>query len=254
MPTESNGLAPLPTSPPATISIIVPTLNEARFLGATLDVVCALPCVHDVIVVDGGSMDKTVPIARAHGVRVFNARRGRGVQLHAGARLARGDILWFIHADTLPSADAPPQIVQALARVTVQGGCCSVRFDSASPEARFLAFLYARLRRFGLCYGDATLFVRRRDYEQMRGYRPFPLFEDVDLVRRLRQRGRLICLRAEVIASSRRFEGGNFVRTLLWRMVLQLLYWLGVPPHALARLYVPVRSRRPHTSRLRRPV
>jgi rSAM/selenodomain-associated transferase 2 len=233
--------------------VIVPTLNEARVLGATLDVLTALPGVLEVIVVDGGSLDKTVPIACARGVCVLHARRGRGVQLHAGALAARGDILWFVHADTRPSKVAPHQIEQALARPSVQAGCFAVRFDSASPQARFLAWGYARLRQFGLCYGDATLFVRRRDYEELGGYRPFPLFEDVDLVRRLQQRGRFVCLPTEVIASSRRFEGGSFVLTLVWWMVLQLLYWLGLPPRILASLYAPIRSRPRHTGRACRP-
>src|SRR5262249_27662508 len=135
------------------------------------------------------------------------------------------------------------------------GGCLSVHFDSASPQARFLAWLYARLRQFGLCYGDATLFVRRRDYGQLGGYRPFPLFEDLDFVRRLQQRGRFVCLPAEVVVSSRRFEGSSFVLTLIWWMILQLLYWLGLPPRVLARLYAPIRSssRPRHTSRAPRP-
>src|SRR5207248_6172319 len=98
-------------------------------------------------------------------------------------------------------------------------------FDSASRPACFLAWLYARLRRLGLCYGDATLFVRRAAYEQVGGFCPFPLFEDVELAGRLRQRGRFICLAAAVRTSARRFEGQGFVRCLLWLMLLQLLYW-----------------------------
>jgi rSAM/selenodomain-associated transferase 2 len=226
-----------------TLSVIVPTLNEARALGATLGVLTALPGVGEVIVADGGSEDQTVPVARAHGVRVLHAGRGRGLQMHAGAQAALGDVLWFVHADTHPPGDAVPQIEAALARPGVSGGCFAVHFDSASRAARFLAWLYARLRRLGLCYGDATLFVRRAAYEQVGGFRPWPLFEDVELAGRLRRRGRFVCLSAAVVTSARRFERQGLMRALLAWLVLQMLYWLGLPPPVLARLYAPVRFR-----------
>jgi rSAM/selenodomain-associated transferase 2 len=225
------------------VSVIIPVLNEGRFLGATLEAIVGLQGVLEVIVVDGGSLDKTVAVARAHGVRVLHAGRGRGIQLHAGAQAAHGNVFWFVHADTCPPADAARQIVTVLACSRVSGGCFAVRFDNASRQACFLAWLYARLRRLGLCYGDATLFVRRDDYERLGGFRSFPLFEDVDFVGRLRQQGRFVCLPAEVVTSSRRFEGRSFALTLIWWMVLQMLYWLGIPPRVLARKYAPIRSR-----------
>jgi rSAM/selenodomain-associated transferase 2 len=228
----------------ARISVIVPTLNEARSLGATLDVLTNLPGVLEVIVVDGGSLDKTVPIARKYNVRLLHARRGRGIQMHAGAQAAQGDIFWFVHADTQPPPNSAREIETILAQAKVSGGCFAVRFDSSGRQTRFLEWLYAHLRRLGLCYGDATLFVRRGDYVRLGGFRPFPLFEDLDLVRRLRAHGRFLCLHAAVITSSRRFEGRGFVRVLVWWMILQFLYWLGLPPCALARMYAPIRSRR----------
>src|SRR5262249_28637111 len=185
---------PFAAKPTPRISIIVPTFNEARALAATLDVLAALPGVLEIIVVDGGSLDATVRIARANGVYPLYSARGRGRQMHAGARAARGDILWFVHADAHPPADAPGQIEQAIERSGVSGGCFAVGFDSPCRQARLLTWLYARLRRLGLCYGDATLFVRRSDYECAGGFRSFPLFEDVELVRRLRRRGRFVCL------------------------------------------------------------
>jgi rSAM/selenodomain-associated transferase 2 len=244
--------APWAETPSPRVSLIVPTLNESHALGATLDVLLALPDVFEIIVVDGGSLDSTVAIACVRGVRQLWANRGRGSQLHAGAQAARGDILWFVHADTHPPADAARQIRDALARSGVSGGCFAVRFDSNSRPARFLTWFYSGLRRLGLSYGDATLFVRRTDYEDAGGFRSFPLFEDVDLVQRLRRRGRFVGLKAEVVASSRRFEGRNFAWTLAWWMVLQCLYWLGVPPHVLGRIYAPIR--RPPRKRSRAPV
>ena len=226
------------------ISVIVPTFNESRILGATLKVLTSLPGVREVIVVDGGSLDKTVAIARAHGVRLLHANRGRGIQMHVGARAAVGEILWFVHADTHPPPDAVRQIESALSRPRISGGCFAVRFDSASRPASFLRWMYAGLRRLGLSYGDATFFVRGSDYKHMGGFRPFPLFEDVDFAARMRRRGQFICLSAEVVTASRRFEGHGFLRTLGWWMILQFLYWLGVPPRVLARMYAPIRRGR----------
>jgi rSAM/selenodomain-associated transferase 2 len=225
------------------ISAIVPTYNEARAIGTTLDILIKMPGILEVIVVDGGSLDATVAIARARGARRLYAARSRGIQMHAGAAVASGDILWFVHADTHPPADAARRIQEALGQSHTIGGCFAVRFDIMSRQARLLAWLYAGLRRLGLCYGDATLFLRRSEYELSGGFRPFPLFEDLDLVGRLRERGRFLCLTTEVIVSSRRFDGRSFCLTLVWWMALQLLYWLGVPPRLLGRMYAPIRSR-----------
>jgi rSAM/selenodomain-associated transferase 2 len=225
------------------ISVIVPTFNEARALGATLDLLATLPGLLEVIVVDGGSLDSTVAIARSHGVRVVSANRGRGIQLQAGAVAARGSTFWFVHADVHPPVDAARHIQDALARSGVSSGCFAVRFDSTSLPARFLTVFYAHLRRLGLCYGDATLFVRRTEYERAGGFHSFPLFEDVDLARRLRVQGRFVCLTVEVVASSRRFESRSFVLTFAWWMILQFLYWLGISPRLLGRMYAPVRGK-----------
>jgi rSAM/selenodomain-associated transferase 2 len=225
------------------VSIIIPTWNEARSLGETLRFLAALPGPLELIVVDGGSLDRTTAIARTQGARVITTNRGRGHQLHVGARAARGDVLWFVHADTHPPPAATVAILQALAKAAVVGGNFALSFDGPSRPARFMTWLYPRLRPLGLCYGDATLFVRRSAYEDVGGFRPYPLFEDVDIVGRLRQRGRFVHLPAIARTSSRRFEGRNFIFILLWWVILQALYWLGVPPRVLGRLYAPIRGR-----------
>jgi rSAM/selenodomain-associated transferase 2 len=225
------------------ISIIIPTLNEALALGKTLDLVAKLRGSFEVIVVDGDSHDATVAIAHAHGAKVLRSQRGRGLQLHAGACAARGDVLWFLHADTHPAADAIDHIREALQRPAVVGGQFAVWFDGRRRAARFLTGLYPHLGRFGLCYGDSAFFVRRRDYEAVGGFRPFPLFEDLELVRRLRERGRFVQVLSTVVASSRRFEGRSFLVTFAKWVALQLLFWVGVHPRTLNRLYVPIRGR-----------
>ena len=225
-----------------TLSIVIPTLDEAHSIARMLDAVARLEGCVEVIVVDGGSRDQTVDVARERGARVIMSARGRGVQLHAGASMARGAAIWFLHADTLPPADAARQITEAVNDTKVIGGNCYVRFDGESRAARFLTWLYPKLRRIGLCYGDSAIFVRREHYEEVGGFQPFPIFEDLDLVRRLRRKGRMVHLPITVTTSSRRFENCNFALVFARWATMQALYWLGMHPCTLARLYHPVRD------------
>jgi rSAM/selenodomain-associated transferase 2 len=227
-----------------TISIIIPALNEAQSIGETLDAAARLKGDVEVIVVDGGSADETVEVARARGARVVTSARGRGAQMHAGAQAARGEVLWFLHADTLAPADAAECVARALLTPGAVGGNFRIRFDGASGAARFLTWLYPRLRLLGLAYGDSGFFVRRAAYERAGGFRAFPIFEDLDLLRALWRQGRFVQAEGCVVTSSRRFEGRSFVLTFVRWSVLQGLYWLGVSPHTLARLYAPVRGAR----------
>jgi hypothetical protein len=142
-----------------------------------------------------------------------------------------------------PAPGAGAHLTAALRRPDVVGGYLRVCFDGPTRAARLLTRLNPALNRFGLCYGDAALFVRRCDYEAVGGFRPFPLFEDLDLVSRLRRRGRLVCLPCAVEVSSRRFEGRNVVLVFAGWAGLQGLYWFGVPPALLARPYRPIRGR-----------
>jgi rSAM/selenodomain-associated transferase 2 len=223
------------------ISIIIPALDEARAIGATLDAAARVEGVLEVIVVDGGSADGTVEVARSRGARVVNSVRGRGAQMHAGALAARGEVLWFLHADTLAPADAAGCIAEALRDPRAVGGNFHIRFDGLSGAARFLTWLYPRLRLLGLAYGDSGIFVRRAAYERAGGFKPFPVFEDLDLLRALWRQGRFVQAKGCVVTSSRRFEGRSFALTFARWSLLQGLYWLGVSPHTLARLYAPVR-------------
>lgn len=224
------------------LSIIIPTFNEASVIGQTLDAVAKIPEPVEVLVVDGGSHDETVEIVRQRGARLIASERGRGAQMHAGACVAQGKVLWFLHADTLPPDNALELIAQSLSDPHVVGGSFNVDFDSRRLSARFLAGFYRQLRRFGLCYGDSAIFVRREAYEQIGGFKPFPIFEDLDLVRRLHKSGHMAHLPASVVTSSRRFEGRSFALTLARWMFLQTLYWVGINPRALCRLYAPIRD------------
>jgi rSAM/selenodomain-associated transferase 2 len=227
------------------ISIVIPALNEGRSITKTLEALARLRGDVEVIVADGGSDDATRKIARESGAQVVISDRGRGMQMHAGAGIARGEVLLFLHADTIVPSDAVERIHEALARdEPVIGGNFAVEFDGGSRAARFLTWLYPKLRKLGLCYGDSAIFVRASVYREIGGFSSFPIFEDLDFVRRLRRRGRMAHLPVKVLASSRRFEGGSFPLTFARWTILQGLYWLGISPQKLNRLYAPVRSQR----------
>ncbi len=190
-----------------------------------------------MIVVDGGSDDETCEIARVRGAKVIASERGRGAQMHRGACASQGGVLWFLHADTIVPADAVELIDEAFHNPRVIAGNFDVRFNGRGSAARFMTWLYPQLRRLGLCYGDSAIFVRREAYEQVGGFKSFPIFEDLDLMKRLRKQGRVVHLPAVVITSSRRFGGRNFPLTFARWAGLQVLYWLGIKPTTLARFY-----------------
>jgi rSAM/selenodomain-associated transferase 2 len=220
------------------VSIIVPALNEARCIAETLEALRRLEGEKEIIVVDGGSSDDTRTIAAAQeGVTVVTALRGRGTQMHAGTLYATGDVLWFVHADTVPPVRALADIHRILADPSIAGGNFGLLFDGSSRAARQLTAIYPFLRYLGLCYGDSGIFIRRDTYAALGGFRPLALFEDLDLLRRLRRSGRFAHLPSRIRTSSRRFEQRSFVAMWLHWTTLQILYWCGVSPNWLARWY-----------------
>jgi rSAM/selenodomain-associated transferase 2 len=224
------------------LSVVIPTWNEEQALPATLDALARLKPRPEIIVVDGGSSDRTIEVARQREARVVGSVRGRGTQLQAGARIAKGRVLWFLHADTQAPEDATASIEEALRQPAVAGGNFRLVFSGASQSARVMTRIYPHLRRLGLVYGDSGIFVRREVYDLLGGFQPYPLFEDLDFVRRLRKQGRFVHLNASLVTSSRRFEGRNFAVTFLRWTALQSFYWMGVSPRVLARFYEPVRK------------
>lgn len=225
-----------------TCSVIIPTLNEERTIGAVLAHTSGLG-FEEILVVDGGSSDRTVELVRDAGrARLIAGRRGRAGQLNEGAKAARGDVLVFLHADTFLPADARRAIESALADLRVTGGRFDVTFDRRTGWARLIgAMMNLRSRVTGICTGDQAIFVRRVVFERLGGYADIPLMEDIEFSRRLKRTGRPAALRDAVTTSFRRWEQRGPLRTVLLMWTLRFLYWCGVSPHRLQRFYAAVR-------------
>jgi len=216
------------------ISIVIPVLDEAARIGALL---AELRQFEEVIVVDGGSRDGTIAIARAvPGVRVETAPRGRASQMNHGARAATGDVLLFLHADVSLPPDAAGQIREALASPNVVAGAFRTWHFADGRRAPWLHLADLRSRYSGLPYGDQAMFVRREAFQAVGGFPEQRLFEDLELSRRLRKVGRISIVRSCVRVSGRRFLA-HPVRAMLTVNALPLLYRAGVPADWLARLY-----------------
>lgn len=224
------------------VSVIIPAFNEAESIERTIEAVKNLDKNLEIIVVDGGSIDETQRIAESCGVLVLQAERGRGNQMHFGAKLAKSDILWFLHADTIPENSTIEQMKTALNDSEIIGGNFTICFDGEFKAAKFLTWLYPHLRKIGLIYGDSAIFVRREIYEKVGGFKPLHLFEDLEFINRLKREGKLANLSAKVTTSSRRFEKRSFFLTFLRWSLFQGLFWLGVNPNFLAKMYYPIRN------------
>ncbi len=226
----------------ASLSIVIPTLEAAESLPATL---AALEegrrsgLVRELLVADGGSSDSTAALARAAGAVVIDAPRGRGPQLAAGGHEAAGEWLLFLHADSRLEAGWAETLrgVMAEPGAAARAGWFRLRFDDPDPRARRVEALADwRARRLGLPYGDQGLLISRALYDEVGGYRPLPLMEDVALVRRLGL-GRLRPLPASIVTSAQRYRrDGWWLRPTL-NLMLLTGYFLGVPPRLLARCY-----------------
>ena len=223
------------------VSVVIPTLDEAGRLGPLVEALRREPELAEIIVADGGSADGTPALAEALGARVIVTQRGRGRQLRAGADAARGAIVLFLHADSVLPAGGLHALCAALDRdPRVPGGNFRVVFDGGSRFARGLTAAYPWLRYVTLYYGDSGIFVRRSVYEAIGGIKPIAIMEDYDFVRRLERAGPT-CRIAQppLTTSSRKFEGRRASAIVLGWVVIHVLYWLGVSPERLARLYYP---------------
>ena len=219
------------------ISVVIPTLNAAETIYATLDQFKNSP-VREIIVVDGGSSDATAEIARAMGARVIESEPGRGEQLHAGAEAAETDWMLFLHADTRLGPGWQAEVSRFIAGQdnALRGAVFRFAVDDKSAQAHRLERMVAwRNRVLDLPYGDQGLLIHRILYDVVGGFRPLPLMEDVDFMRRLK--GRFILFDAPAITSAKRFRESGYLRRSTRNLFCLALYYLGVSPHTLVRLY-----------------
>jgi len=223
------------------LSIIIPTLNEEKCIERTLRVLKERAADVEVVVVDGESTDDTVALASKY-VRVLSAKRGRGGQLKAGARATSGDILLFLHADTLPDAGGIDELLAVMQDERVAGGAFRMRFDDPRPlYKRIGAQVTRRSLRTRSYTGDQAIFTRRSIFDQLGGYRDWPFMEDVEYSERMSKRGPVSLLASQVETSARRHRQWGVLKTQLTVMLIRILYLLKVHPSIYAWLWPPVR-------------
>ena len=227
------------------LSIIIPVLNEA---GQTTRLLGALQPLrqkgHELIIVDGGSSDGTPEKAKGLADRVLLSARGRARQMNAGARVARGEILLFLHADSHLPPEADRLIIQAMEN---DKGCWG-RFDVRLTGKHWLFRVIERMMNWrscitGIATGDQAIFVSRRLFEQLGGFSDIPLMEDIELSRRLKNVSRPHCLHTPLRTSSRRWEEKGIIRTVLLMWSLRLAYFFGISPQRLVAIYYPLHNK-----------
>ncbi len=223
------------------VSVVIPTLNEADTIERTLACIRqAGEC--EIIIVDGGSDDGTLEIARKSADRVLSAQRGRACQMNAGAQVATGETLLFLHADTLPPAGFPHLIEQALTDPDVVGGRFDVDLDAPGWPFRMIgALMNIRSRLTHIATGDQGIFVRRETFESIGGYPELDIMEDLELSRQLKRAGKVACLRNRVRTSARRWQKHGVTKTILIMWGLRLFHFFGIRPATLKAFYADTR-------------
>jgi uncharacterized protein len=225
---------------PLKCSIVIPTLNERQHLPQTLASLKGHQWIHEVIVADGGSADGTREWLSAQSfVRVVGTPAGKGNQLNAGAQAASGEVLLFLHADCQIPCDAGARVTSRLQSPDVVGGCFEVRFSVRHPRSLNLvaAGINFRSRMTHSGTGDQGIFVRRTVFEKVGGFPNWPLFEDVELVSRIKKIGKFEVLRSHLLVSPRRHLARGVFRTVLLIYALRVGFWLGVSPFTLKKWF-----------------
>jgi rSAM/selenodomain-associated transferase 2 len=220
------------------LSVIIPARDEAQALPQLLANLAWLrACGAELIVVDGGSRDATAALAAPYVDRVLASSPGRARQMNAGAAVACGDYLWFVHADTQVSAESIQRLLEVLGERPVWGRF-DVRLSGQSLSLRLIGSMISlRSRLTGVASGDQGIFVARVSFEALGGYADIALMEDLELIRRLKKLARPRCLRPALLTSSRRWERHGVWRTVLLMWRLRLAYYCGANPDQLARRY-----------------
>lgn len=223
--------------PPNGISVIIPALNEAHNIAGTIT-----NTGHgnntEIIVVDGGSIDHTVSIAKTLGAKVIESSPPRSRQMNQGAGAASKDILLFLHADTLLPENFNRHVLGALTQPGVAAGAFELRIDSSVPFLRLTERMANwRSRYLNMPYGDQAIFMFSNVFRQIGGFPNLPIMEDFELIRRLRKKGDVVTIFEPVVTSPRRWLNHGILRTTLINQLIVLCYYMGISPDTIARLY-----------------
>ena len=233
---QASGLEQ-PSAAPKLISVIIPTLNEAGAIEPTISKLKKYRQT-EIIIVDGGSQDRTVEIARSMGVRVLTSAASKATQMNTGAAEATGKVLLFLHADTRLPENFENCVPAALARDGICAGAFSLHIDSDAGGLRFIERVANwRSRFFQMPYGDQALFVSRNLFHEIGGYPEYPIMEDFELVRRLKRKGKIVILPESVLTSPRRWLNYGILKTWLLNQIIIAAYYLGISPQRLSQWY-----------------
>jgi len=220
------------------LSIVMPVLNEAATIETALGALAPLRARGtEVIVVDGGSADDTLELAKPLADKVLSAPRGRAAQMNAGAGVATGNVLLFLHADTRLPEQAAPLVLEGLARSGRAWGRFDVRFEEGGLLRLVALTMNLRSRATGIATGDQAMFMTHAAFDGAGGFPPIALMEDVALSARLKRVSRPLCLPARATTSGRRWRKHGLLRTILMMWRLRLSHFLGADPARLARDY-----------------
>ena len=225
------------------ISAIIPTYNEEHTIGRLLENLKQLGA-DEVIVADGNSADRTVEIASAY-AHVIRCKTCRALQMNAGGRAASGEVLLFLHADVRLGSGGVAAVRESLRDPELVGGNFNIQYEGSDWVAAAFTSVNRWRRRLGVFYGDSGIFCRRKVFESLGGYAPWPILEDYDFARRLRKAGKLALLDEPIWVSDRRWRTSGLLPTLWSWFWVQGLYLAGVNPERLAGLYHPVRAMNP---------
>lgn len=219
------------------ISVIIPVLNEAKTIKNVLLTLRNYPEL-EVIVVDGGSEDETVAIAESFGYKVLTSPRGRSIQMNAGAAIATGSILLFLHGDTILPANFPTMIVTTIEKPGIVGGAFELAIDAKIRGIRFVEKMVNwRSHFFSLPYGDQAIFIKSEIFNQIGGFTIQPIMEDFVFIQQLKKVGRISIIPTPVITSGRRWQQLGVLKTTLINQLMILGYYLGISPEKLAAFY-----------------
>lgn len=222
-------------------SIIIPTLNEARYLSETLAQIKQLS-PHEIIISDGGSNDNTLKIASKFTQNLIKGSAGRALQMNAGAQVATGDLLLFLHADSYIERASYQKMLAAMKKPEVLGGAFSLLIDSDRWALQIInQFANLRSRYLGRAYGDQAFFVKKHVFQEMKGFTEFPICEDLDFYKRLKFLGPVVLLKEEVLTSPRRWINEGIWFTTIRNILIATLFELGFPPRILTKWYQTIR-------------